>query len=144
MNFYEVLGVSRNATPEEITKAYRAKAIKLHPDANPDPAAMETFKKVAEAYETLIDPGKRVSYNHRNPETFVSKAKPVVRPKKETKHRGSDPNFGPHTIKDIPQSNKDIWGDIRQEMEEWDDKKAKRTFKDSVWTYEDTGMPDIR
>ena len=53
-DYYEVLGVSRNATDEEIKKAYRKKAIQYHPDKNPgDKEAEEKFKEAAEAYDVL-------------------------------------------------------------------------------------------
>ncbi|HOM63038.1 MAG TPA: molecular chaperone DnaJ [Dysgonamonadaceae bacterium] len=63
-DYYEVLGISRNATAEEIKKAYRKKAIEYHPDKNPgDKDAEEKFKEAAEAYEVLGDANKRARYD---------------------------------------------------------------------------------
>lgn len=60
---YEALGVSRDATGDEIKKAYRKLARELHPDVNPDPAIQERFKNVTAAYDTLSDPQKRQQYD---------------------------------------------------------------------------------
>lgn len=63
-DYYEVLGVSKNATEDEIKKAYRKLAIKYHPDRNPgDKTAEEKFKEAAEAYDVLHDPQKRQQYD---------------------------------------------------------------------------------
>ena len=62
-DYYETLGVSRDATPEQIKKAYRQLAMKLHPDVATEPDAGDRFKKVAEAYEVLTDPKKKDLYD---------------------------------------------------------------------------------
>ncbi len=63
-DYYEVLGVSKSATPEELKKAYRKKAIQYHPDKNPgDKEAEEKFKEAAEAYEVLSNSTKKARYD---------------------------------------------------------------------------------
>src|SRR5438034_6293088 len=63
-DFYKILGVKRDAKPEEIKKAYRRLARKHHPDVNPgDKAAEERFKQMSEAFDILSDPKKRKVYD---------------------------------------------------------------------------------
>src|SRR5919205_285536 len=63
-DYYEVLGVGRTASGEEIKRAYRKLAVKFHPDKNPDdPQAEERFKELGEAYDVLMDPDKRAAYD---------------------------------------------------------------------------------
>ncbi|HEX7401561.1 MAG TPA: DnaJ domain-containing protein, partial [candidate division Zixibacteria bacterium] len=63
-DYYEILGISRNASEEEIKKAYRKQAMECHPDRNPnDKEAEERFKECSEAYEVLRDPHKKARYD---------------------------------------------------------------------------------
>ena len=63
-DYYEVLGVSRDCSDQELKSAYRKQALKYHPDRNPgDHASEEKFKEASEAYQVLCDPDKRAAYD---------------------------------------------------------------------------------
>ena len=75
-DYYEVLGVNKDSSPDEIKKAYRKKAMEFHPDKNPgDSVAEEKFKEANEAYEILSDADKKARYDQYG-------------------HAGVDPNAG--------------------------------------------------
>ena len=64
MDYYELLGVPRNATQDQIKKAYRQQALKYHPDRNPDDKdAEEMFKEISNAFQVLSDSNKRQIYD---------------------------------------------------------------------------------
>ncbi len=98
-DFYEVLEVSKNATPEEIKKAYRKKALQFHPDKNPNnKEAEEKFKEAAEAYEVLSNPEKKQRYDQFGHAGVGSAA------------GGGFSGGGFHDIEDIFASFGDIFG----------------------------------
>lgn len=96
-DYYEILGVAKNASDEEIKKSYRKLAMKYHPDRNPDSkAAEDKFKEAKEAYEMLSDPQKRSAYDQYG-------------------HAGVDPNaggFGGAGGGGFADAFGDIFGDI--------------------------------
>ncbi len=97
-DYYEVLGVSKGATKEEIKKAYRKQALKYHPDKNPgDKKAEENFKEAAEAYEVLSNDEKRARYDRYGHEGLGG--------------MGSGFSGGGMTMEDIFASFGDIFGD---------------------------------
>src|SRR5690606_8144735 len=70
-DYYEILGITKNASEAEIKKAYRKKAIEYHPDKNPDDKTAEAkFKEAAEAYEVLSNPDKKARYDQFGHQAF--------------------------------------------------------------------------
>jgi molecular chaperone DnaJ len=70
-SLYDVLGLTRDASDDDIKKAYRKLALETHPDHNPeDPTAEDKFKQISEAYETLSDPQKKFQYDNPRPDPF--------------------------------------------------------------------------
>src|ERR1700676_2187967 len=91
-DYYEVLGVKRDAKPEEIKKAYRKLARKYHPDVNPgDKSAEDKFKELNEANEVLSDNGKRKKYDELGPDWQSNFAPP---PRGEGGRNGFSDGFG--------------------------------------------------
>ena len=92
-DYYNILGVDKNASEDQIKKAYRKKAMEFHPDKNPgNPEAETKFKEAAEAYETLSDPQKKSSYDQFGPSGRRKRTKPNTPPPPPPPSGGKKPN----------------------------------------------------
>ena len=125
MNFYEILGVAKQATYDEIRDAYRKMAFLHHPDrCLGDMESCEKFKQAAQAYATLSDPHLRVRYDL---------TMHVQKPQKKKIEKKSNPLDG-FTYADVPRSEVDLWGEKPKKGEK---------FKD-VFSYENDDQLHIR
>lgn len=101
---YEVLGVSRHATPQEIKQAFRALSRKYHPDLNPDPEAQKRFQEIVEAYEVLSHPVKRRVYDGkqepiRSPSDLFKRHPSAIRTSERLRETArSSPKPGKHEV----------------------------------------------
>src|SRR6516225_9223931 len=105
-DYYEVLGVARNAAPEAIKKAYRAMARKYHPDVNPgDKSAEKQFKEVQQAYDILSDQEKRALYDRHGRAAFEGMAASGPRANAtEWASRFGEPGFENIDLSDLIES----------------------------------------
>ena len=99
-DLYEILGVSREASADEIKRAYRKLAFKCHPDKNPgDKQAEERFKEASLAYDVLSDPAKRAEYDRTGFQAYRAA-------------HGPDFDAGAFSVDDILGRYGDIFGDL--------------------------------
>lgn len=130
MNLYDILGVPRTATSDEIKKAYRKLAMQFHPDRNPgDSEAANKFKQTQEAYDILSDPNNRARYDGS-----AQQGKPKQQSKSTEK--GKRPYAGDgFTYRDAPPPKYDLWGEVIRPEEKWVDAYSDK--------YEDEFISDV-
>lgn len=79
-DYYEILGIKKGASEDDIKKAYRKQALRYHPDKNKSPGAEEKFKEIAEAYDVLSEPKKKDIYDRFGEEGKFSKSCNIAGP----------------------------------------------------------------
>jgi len=124
---YEILGVSKNSSPEEIKRAYKQKAIELHPDKNPGIDTTSKMAKVNVAYGILSDPAKRSRYNSMGDRTVDAEIPAASTKKTQSKADDSvDWWSNQGWNRDKP---KDAWGSPKQKAKPppWEKKKEKKS-----------------
>lgn len=158
MDHYEVLGVTRDVTQEELKKAYKKLALETHPDRNPgDDTSTERFKQVALAYEVLSDAHKKFVYDQRNPPK-TKPAKPAGKKVDKETLKVKDPNLG--VFYNVTPPRTDLWGRplTREEQIEWLRMNAtpsnqphvvkhpekQEGFVDAYARYYTSGQPELR
>ncbi len=117
-DYYDALGVSRDATPEQIQQAFRTLARKYHPDVNSDPAAEDRFKEINEAYHVLADPETRKRYDRfgedfrRIPEDYDERVGAGVGGFGGGGRRGTRVHFGQGSADQTGINIEDLFGDL--------------------------------
>ncbi|MBP3820867.1 molecular chaperone DnaJ [bacterium] len=127
-DYYEILGVSKNASKDDIKSAFRRKARELHPDVNKAPDAEEKFKELGKAYETLSDDNKRATYDRYGEDGLKNAGFDTGGPFAggfgdlndifESFFGGMGFGFGGHTDPNAPQRGDDLRYDIKIKFEE--------------------------
>lgn len=146
-NYYQTLGVNRDASRDEIKSAYRKLAQKFHPDKNDgDEFFEERFKEIQEAYETLIDPLKKGSYDNGYDYFFIKGEfyQQAYSRKEEPKYESPKPD--PEKIRREKEEQERKWKEKEEQEKKWKEKKERErvmavkkntelSFEDKAWIF---------